>query len=77
MKKSGLRAKIETRKQLHTVFILIVEQLMSYFAIVQSYWRESLLILTSFNNHVMLHDSLFSFKHKQNYVPIVNYRILL
>ena len=73
-KKSGLRANIETRKQLHAVFVLTVEQhgLRRNVAIVQSYSREPLLILTSLNDHMTSRESMYSLKHEQHYVPLVN-----
>ena len=73
--KSGLRAKIKTRKQLYTVFLLTAEQRRWRLnvVIVQSHRREPLFILTSLTSR----GSMYSLTYEQHYVPIDHYREFL
>ena len=86
-KKPGSRAKTETKqnkkkkkkkKKTHTIarsFPLTGEQRHWHHnvAIVQSYWREQWLILTSHNDHVTSHESIYLLKYGKHYVPIGTY----
>ena len=71
--KSDLRSKIETRKQVHAVFLFTVVQRRSRHnvTVILSYGRASWFILTSRNAQVISCESMYSLKYEQHFLPIV------